>query len=131
VHVVLHEDDLVAHRHDIEHRHHVAVVDLGGNARLVEKHRDKLAVLRELGMHALRSDDARESNIADEVRDVDRRHAAPRDLAVQLVSADGDGLLAVDHSTHRRMLVRVGRKGQQGPHARVMKRRLRESRATQ
>ena len=93
VHVLLDEHDLVAGRHDVEHGHDVAVVDLRRDARLVEEHRDELGVLGELGMQALRGDDAREALVAHQARDVDRRHPAARDLAVQQVAADRDRLV--------------------------------------
>ena len=42
------------------------------------------------GMQPLRRDDAREALVAHEPRDVDRRHAAARDLPMQQVATDGD-----------------------------------------
>ena len=69
------------------------MVDLRRDARLVEEHRDELGVLGELGMQALRGDDAREALVAHEARDVDRRHTAARDLAMQQIAADRDLVL--------------------------------------
>jgi hypothetical protein len=88
VHELLDEQHLVLRGHDVEDRHHVAVVDLRCDARLVEEHRDELRVLGELGVQSLGRDDAREALVAHQTRDVDRRHAAPRDLSVQHVAAD-------------------------------------------
>src|SRR5690606_4715098 len=73
------------------------VMDLRGDARLVEEHHHELAVLRELGVQALRRHDPREPDIADQVRDVDRRHAALRDLAMEHVAPDGDRSLLLAH----------------------------------
>ena len=53
VHVLLDEDHFLAGRHDIEHRHHVAVVNLRRDPGFVEKHRDELLVLGELGEQRL------------------------------------------------------------------------------
>ena len=86
VHVLLNEHDFIAGRHHVEHGHDVAVMDLRSDACLVEEHRDEVGVLGELGMQSLRRDDAREAFIADEARDVNRRHATARDLAMQYVT---------------------------------------------
>jgi hypothetical protein len=91
VDVLLDEHHLVAERDDIDDLHDVAVPDLRRYARLVEKHRDKLAVLDQLGVHALGRNDARKPDVAQEARDVDRSHSATRDLAMEEVSADLDG----------------------------------------
>ena len=89
VHVLLHEHDVVGRRDEVEHRYDVPVMDLRRDPRLVHEHRDELGVLGELGQQALRRDDAREPLVADEARDMDRRHTAARDLAMQDVPADG------------------------------------------
>ena len=97
VDVFLDEHDLVGGLHDIEHGHHVAVVDLRRDARLVEEHLDELRVLGELGVQALRGDDAREPLVAHEARDVDRRHTAAGNLPVEEIATDRDRLVFVGH----------------------------------
>ncbi|TMQ10986.1 MAG: hypothetical protein E6J90_35495 [Deltaproteobacteria bacterium] len=89
----------------IEDGHDVAVVDPGCDARLVEEHRDELGIGGELGEQPLGDDEPAEALAADQAREVDRRHAAARDRAVQEISTDRDRLRVWLGGRHYRVLL--------------------------
>ncbi len=91
VHVLLHQDDLGAGVDHVEHRDHVGVVHLGGDARLVEEHGQEVGVLGELRVQPLDGHHPAEPLRAEEARQVDGGHAPARDGRVQDVTTD-DGL---------------------------------------
>jgi hypothetical protein len=89
VHVFHHEAELPLLREDVEDGYDVGMPDAAREARFVEKLRDELRILRELGVEALDRHRAGESEGAEHAPDVDRRHPARRDLVVDGVSPPG------------------------------------------
>jgi hypothetical protein len=83
--ILHHEKELFAVLDDVERRDDVRMTYADREARLVEEHADEIGILREVGMQPLDRDRSRETDGADEARDMDRGHAAGRDFAVQRV----------------------------------------------
>jgi hypothetical protein len=80
---------------EVEDRAHVGVMDLRGDARLVEEHLDEALVACELRADALERDVAMHAGAAARLREIDRRHAAAADLDAQPVRTE-----CVAHSQH-------------------------------
>ena len=93
VDVLLDEHDLVAGRHDVEHRHDVAVMDLATRCapRRGTSRRTRGSSANS-GCRRLAATMRENPSSPMQARDVDRRHAATRDLAVQEVATDRDRL---------------------------------------
>ena len=79
-HVLHDEEELAVRRDDVERRDDVRMPDARREARLVEEHRDELGILRELRVQPLDRDRAREADRPEQPPEMDRRHAARRDL---------------------------------------------------
>ena len=96
VDVLQDDEDLARVDDDVERRHDVRVAHARGEPRFVDEHRDELRVRRELRVEPLDRDGAREPDRADDAPEVDRRHAAGRDLPADRVAAD-DSIRATAH----------------------------------
>ena len=85
----VHDDgDLIVLGDHVEHAHHVGVLDAAHQARLVEEHREELAVAREVRVQPLDRDDPAEAASTEEAPEVHARHPAARDLVVDGVPPD-------------------------------------------
>ena len=80
MHELLNHHELAGDAHDVEHRHDIAMAHLRRDASLVEEHRQKLLVVGECRIEALRGDEPREPFAAERARDVDPGHATACDL---------------------------------------------------
>lgn len=75
-------------RDDVERAHDVRMPNARGEARLVDEHRRKIRILRELRMQSFDGDGARESDGAEEASEMDRRHAAGGDFVMHGIPPD-------------------------------------------
>ena len=64
---------------DVEHLHHVLVMQRGREPRLAEEHVDELAIAGEVRQHALQDQLAREALDPGQPRDEQLRHPALRE----------------------------------------------------
>ena len=86
VHVLHDEQELAWRRDDIERLDHVRMLNAGRDPRLVDEHRDEVGVARELSVESLDGDGAREADRAEQAAEMDGRHAAGGERAVDRVS---------------------------------------------
>ena len=73
----------VESRDHVEHGDDVRVADAGGDARLLEEHRDEVGIVRELRVEALDGDGAGKTSLGGQAADVDRRHPPRGELVVE------------------------------------------------
>ena len=86
---VLHNDVIAsAALTDLDDRYDVRMVDARRESRLVEKHLDELALLRQMRMQALDGDEALEPADARKSAEKDNRHTSDGELANDLVTID-------------------------------------------
>ena len=87
-HVLHDEKHFAVGGHDVERRDHVRMCDARRQPGFVEEHLHEVRVARELGVESLDRDRTGESRGAEEPPEMDRGHAARRDLAVQHVTPE-------------------------------------------
>ena len=94
---VLHRDEvLAAIAAHLDRLHHVGVVQLGGEARLLEEHEDELRVLGHVLLEDLHHEELVEPARTSNEREVDDAHPAARELRDQAVAPDVHDLVARD-----------------------------------
>lgn len=80
VHVLHHQHELAVLRGDVEHGHHVGVMDAPREARLVDEHGDELGILGVLPVEPLHGHHAREPRSAADPAEMHGGHPADGDL---------------------------------------------------
>ena len=91
LHVLHHQEQLVAVCHDIVCRYHVGMSDASGESRLIEKHGDELRIERELRMQSLDRDRTRETALSGKAPHVNGRHASGRDPIEDRIATHKEG----------------------------------------
>ncbi len=108
---VLHDDEkLIGNRQDIQGSDDVRVPDARRQPGLVDEHRGKLLVLRQVRVQPLHGDRSREPARAGELAEVDPRHATRGDCVVDGVAPDARG---------RRHLLNIARSRRCAPSTRA------------